>query len=147
MQKIKGLQDISLTTNGILLEEFAERIYQAGVKRINISLDSLNPDKYARITNGGDLKAVLRGIAKAEEVGFSPIKINTVVIKGFNDDEVLSFARLAADKPFQVRFIELMPMGQVNLEHAKEYLPLSYIDAEYQRSFRIGTNNRQEKRI
>lgn len=125
LQKIKGLHDISLTTNGILLEDFAERIYQAGVKRINVSLDSLNTDKYARITNGGDLNAVLKGIAKAEEIGFSPIKINTVVIKGFNDDEVLDFAKLAADKPFQVRFIELMPMGQVNREHEKEYLPLA----------------------
>jgi cyclic pyranopterin phosphate synthase len=123
LKGINGLMDISLTTNGILLEEFAERIYQAGVRRINISLDSLNKDKYARITNGGDLNAVLRGIAKTEEAGFSPIKINTVAIKGFNDDEVLAFARLAADKPFQVRFIELMPLGQANLAHGKDYLP------------------------
>jgi len=127
LNKIDGLQDISLTTNGILLEEYAEAIFQAGVRRINISLDSLNKDKFLSITNGGNLDAVLRGIARAEEVGFYPIKINTVAIKGFNDDEVLDFAQLAVAKPFQVRFIELMPVGQANHYHHKDYLPLTDI--------------------
>jgi GTP 3',8-cyclase len=124
---IEGLQDISLTTNGILLEKFAERIYRAGVHRINISLDSLDKVKYARITNGGDLDAVFRGIAKAAEVGFSPIKINTVALKDFNEDEVLAFARLAVDKPFQVRFIELMPVGQAGSDNDEDYLPAGQI--------------------
>jgi cyclic pyranopterin phosphate synthase len=123
LKKINGLQDISLTTNGILLEEFAQNIFDSGIRRINVSIDSLNKDKYFRITNGGNLEAVLRGIAKAEKVGFSPIKINTVAIKGFNDDEVLAFAQLAADKPFQVRFIELMPVGQANSDYREDYLP------------------------
>lgn len=127
LKKISGLQDISLTTNGILLEEYAQGIFDAGIHRINISLDSLNKEKYFRVTNGGDLEAVLRGIAKAEEVGFSPIKINTVAIKGFNDDEVLDFARLAVDKPFQVRFIELMPMGQAILDNGDDYLPMTQL--------------------
>jgi GTP 3',8-cyclase len=122
LKKVSGLQDISLTTNGILLEEFARKILDAGINRINISLDSLNKDKYSRITNGGNLDAVLRGIARAEEVGFSPIKINTVAIKGFNDDEVLDFAQLAVEKPFQVRFIELMPVGQANLDYQGDYI-------------------------
>ncbi|MCE5210850.1 MAG: GTP 3',8-cyclase MoaA [Deltaproteobacteria bacterium] len=123
LKKIDGLQDISLTTNGIFLEKCAQNIFDAGVSRINISLDSLNKDKYSKITREGDLDAVLRGIAKAEEVGFSPIKINTVAIKGFNDDEVLDFARLAVDKPFQIRFIELMSVGQPGLDCHKDYLP------------------------
>jgi cyclic pyranopterin phosphate synthase len=123
LKNINGLQDISLTTNGILLEEFAQNIFDSGIRRINVSVDSLNRDKYFRITNGGNLEAVLRGIAKAEKVGFSPIKINTVAIKGFNDDEVLAFAQLAADKPFQVRFIELMPVGQANSDYREDYLP------------------------
>jgi cyclic pyranopterin phosphate synthase len=127
LNKIDGLQDISITTNGVLLEEFAERIYHAGVRRINISLDSLDKAKYARITNGGDLDAVFRGIVKAEEVGFAPIKINTVVIKNFNDDEVLSFAQLAIDKPFQVRFIELMPVGQAKSDYGEDYLPTAQL--------------------
>ena len=127
LKKINGLQDISLTTNGILLEKYAQGIFDAGIHRINISLDSLNKEKYFHITNGGNLEAVLQGIAKAEKIGFSPIKINTVAIKGFNDDEVLAFAKLAVDKPFQVRFIELMPMRQSNLEHGEDYLPISQL--------------------
>lgn len=127
LKTINGLQDISLTTNGILLGQFAKSIYDAGVRRINISLDSLNKEKYARITNGGDLDAVLQGIAKAEEVGFSPIKINTVAIKGFNEDEVLAFTQLAKDKPFQVRFIELMPVGEMKSDFGEDYLPTSQL--------------------
>jgi len=126
LKKIKGLQDISLTTNGILLEQYAQGIFDAGITRINISLDSLNKEKYFQISNGGNLEAVLRGIAKAEQIGFSPIKINAVAIKGFNDDEVLDFAKLAVEKPFQVRFIELMPMGQSN-GHGEDYLPISQL--------------------
>ena len=127
LKKIDGLKDISITTNGILLEEFAQKIFDAGISRINISLDSLNKDKYFRITNGGNLDDVLRGIARAEEVGFSPIKINTVAINGFNDDEVLEFAQLAVNKPFQVRFIELMPVGQANLDYGEDYIPATQL--------------------
>ncbi|MFA5322937.1 MAG: GTP 3',8-cyclase MoaA [Smithella sp.] len=138
LKKIKGLQDISLTTNGILLEEFAQNIFDAGIRRINISLDSLNKDKYFKITRGGNLDAVLRGIVKAEEVGFSPIKINTVAIKGFNDDEALDFARLAAEKPFQVRFIELMPVGpQENLDYGEDYMPAWQLIEKISRSYQL----------
>jgi len=138
LKKIKGLQDISLTTNGILLEEFAQPIYDAGIERINISLDSLNHDKYCRITDGGDLNAVLRGIARAEEAGFAPIKINTVAIKGFNDDEALDFARLAFEKPFQVRFIELMPVGsQANLDDVGQYMPASQLIEKIRKTYEL----------
>ena len=137
LNKIQGLQDISLTTNGILLEEYAQGIFDAGIHRINISLDSLNKEKYFRVTNGGNLEAVLRGIAKAEEIGFSPIKINTVAIKGFNDDEVLAFAKLAVDKPFQMRFIELMPMGQASLEHGADYLPVTQLMQKISAKFEL----------
>ena len=148
LKNINGLQDISLTTNGILLEEYAQRIFDAGIRRINISLDSLNKDKYFRITNGGNLEAVLRGIAKAEKVGFSPIKINTVAIKGFNDDEVLAFAQLAADKPFQVRFIELMPVGQANSDYREDYMPamqlMKEISGRYELEKIKGKKNRSD---
>jgi cyclic pyranopterin phosphate synthase len=122
LQQIPELNDISLTTNGILLEGCAEQIYAAGIRRINISLDSLNTDKYAKITRGGDIRSVLAGIRKAEETGFSPIKINIVAIKGFNDDEILDFARLTIDHPYQIRFIELMPLGRASLENNGRYL-------------------------
>ena len=105
------LEDISLTTNGILLESLADPIRKAGVSRINVSLDSLDPARYARITRGGDLAAVLRGLEQSEKVGFSPIKINVVTVRDFNDDEALSFARLTLEKPYEIRFIELMPIG------------------------------------
>ncbi len=148
LKKIEGLQDISLTTNGILLEEFAQKIFDAGISRINISLDSLNRDKYSHITNGGDLDAVLRGIARAEEVGFSPIKINTVVIKGFNDDEALDFVRLALDKPFQVRFIELMRVGQqTNLDDVGDYMPTSQLIDRIKKKYELEPIKNKKKRF
>jgi len=116
LRKISGLRDISLTTNGILLEKYAEDLFDSGIRRINVSLDSLEPEKYRRITRQGDLTRVINGIKKADRVGFSPIKINVVVIKGFNDDEIIDFAKLALKKPYQVRFIEYMPVGIAALE-------------------------------
>ncbi len=122
LSTIKELNDISMTTNGILLEDFAEKLFLAGVHRINISMDSLNAEKYRKITRTGDLQKVLGGIEKARQVGFSPIKINIVAIKGFNDDEILDFARLTFDYPFQIRFIELMPLGNAGIESDGRFL-------------------------
>ncbi|MHB9097195.1 MAG: GTP 3',8-cyclase MoaA [Syntrophales bacterium] len=127
LRTIPGLTDISLTTNGILLETHAERLFAAGMRRINISLDSLSAEKYEKITRGGDIHAVLRGIRKVREIGFDPIKINIVAIKGFNDDEVLDFARLTLANPYQIRFIELMPMGVAGAENNGRYLANSII--------------------
>ncbi|MBM4312984.1 MAG: GTP 3',8-cyclase MoaA [Deltaproteobacteria bacterium] len=127
LQTIPELTDISLTTNGLLLETYAERLFEAGIRRINISLDSLNAEKYAKITRGGDIRAVLQGIRKVRETGFSPIKINIVAIKGFNEDEVLDFARLTLDNPFQIRFIELMALGEAGIESNGRYLANSVI--------------------
>ncbi len=105
---IPGLKQLVLTTNGILLAEMADELRSAGVQRLNISLDSLKPKTFAQITRGADLERVLSGIAAAERCGF-PIKINMVVMRGINDDEVVDFASLAANKPYTVRFIEYMP--------------------------------------
>ncbi|MFO7570116.1 MAG: GTP 3',8-cyclase MoaA [Smithellaceae bacterium] len=141
LKRIKGLEDISLTTNGILLDRYAEGIYQAGVRRINISLDSMNPEKYAQITQGGDLRDVLRGISAAEKIGFSPIKINVVVIKGVNDDEILDFVQMAADNPFQVRFIEIMPISEVNIDQPDEFLPTAQLQETISRHFTLEAIN------
>lgn len=122
MKRIDGLQDISITTNGILLETFAEPLYRAGLKRINVSLDSLDPEKYKYITRGGDLARVLRGIEKAEAVGFDPIKINVVAIRHFNEDEVVRFSDMTVDKPYHVRFIELMNIGNGGEKNSLAYL-------------------------
>lgn len=127
LRSIDGLQDISLTTNGILLEKFAEKLFDAGIRRINVSLDSLNGEKYSFITGGGNLNAVLRGIEAVYRIGYSPIKINVVAIKGFNDDEILDFVKLSIDKPYQVRFIELMTLGNAGIHYPSQYLPHSIV--------------------
>lgn len=137
LKAIEGLNDISLTTNGILLEEFAEKLNRAGMTRINVSLDSLNPQKYAEITRGGSLAAVLRGIDSAYRAGFSPIKINTVAIKGENDDEILEFANLTLDKPFQVRFIEMMPLGNAGPDQSVHYLSNDLVMEKINRHYRL----------
>jgi cyclic pyranopterin phosphate synthase len=113
LKRIPGLKRLVLTTNGILLEEMAEELKAAGVESLNISLDSLRPDRFTSITRGGKLNRVLRGIAAAERTGFRFLKINVVVMRGVNDDEVADFAALTLDKPLKVRFIEYMPTLKV----------------------------------
>ena len=105
---IDGIDDISLTTNGILLGGLAEELAKAGLNRVNISLDTLDRDKYRRITRVGQLDDVWRGILATEKAGLDPIKINMVVLRGVNDDEVIEMARLTLDHPWIVRFIEFM---------------------------------------
>ncbi len=108
---IPGIEDISLTTNAILMPQFAEPLARAGLQRINVSLDTLQPERFARITRVGGLDQVLAGIEAAERAGLAPIKINAVMLRGVNDDELLDLARLTQDRPWHVRFIEAMPLG------------------------------------
>ena len=109
LSDIKGIDDIALTTNGILLKKYASELKEAGLKRVNISLDALKKDRYRQITRTGQLEDALEGIAFAKEVGLNPVKINMVVIRDVNDDEVADFARLSIEKDWHVRFIEPMP--------------------------------------
>ena len=111
LKDISGIRDISVTTNGVLLEELAEGLRAAGISRLNISLDSLDPQRFAAITGSDSWDRVWRGIERAEELGFQPIKINMVPVKGVNDDEVTDFACLTVKRQIHVRFIELMPIG------------------------------------
>jgi cyclic pyranopterin phosphate synthase len=106
-----GIEDVSLTTNGVLLEEMAEALAEVGKPRLNISLDSLNAQKFREITGSDSWATVWRGIARAEELGFYPLKINMVPVRGINEDEVADFARLTLDRRIHVRFIEFMPIG------------------------------------
>lgn len=106
-----GIEEVSLTTNGILLEKMARALAEAGLTRVNISLDTLDPTKFRQMTRHGDIDRVWRGIEAAEQAGLTPIKLNTVVVKGVNDDELIDLARLTLDRPWHVRFIELMPVG------------------------------------
>lgn len=109
-----------MTTNGLLLPQLAEDLRRVGVDRLNISLDTLRPPRYAEITRGGRLEDALAGIRAAGAAGFPDIKLNVVLMKGFNDDEIRDFAALTAERPLEVRFIELMPIGQGT---AESYLP------------------------
>ena len=120
---VPGIEEVVLTTNGTLLPRFAGALRDAGVSRINLSLDSLDPEKYAAITGGGRLEDALAGIRAAREAGFGPLKINCVLIGGFNDSEVPAFAELTRNEPVEVRFIELMPMGG-------DFPPESYLPAD-----------------
>lgn len=112
LAKLPDLRELCMTTNGSLLPEMAEPLRRAGVARLNISLDTLNPDKFASITRRGTLSAVMDGLHAAEEAGFTNLKLNTVLIGGFNSDEIADFVNLTRRHPWEVRFIELMPMGE-----------------------------------
>ncbi len=108
---IQNIEEVSLTTNAMLLEKLAQPLADAGLKRVNISLDSLDADKFRRITRGGKLHRVWNGIAAAERAHLAPIKLNTVVVRGLNADEIPALARLTMEHEWHVRFIEVMPIG------------------------------------
>ena len=113
---IDGLSDISLTTNGVMLHENIEKIEAAGIKRINISLDTLKREKFKYITGYDFFDQVWAGIEKAYAHGFDPIKLNVVALKGYNDDEFVDLAKLSMTYPFHIRFIEYMPIGNAQMK-------------------------------
>ena len=124
--RLKGLNELVVTTNGSQLSKQAQALKQAGVKRINISIDSLNADKFKKITRTGNLEQVLAGLEASIHAGFSGIKINTVLIRGVNDDETADLVQLAIDKKIDISFIEEMPLGEVN--HVRESTFVSNVD-------------------
>jgi len=123
--QMSAFKDVSITTNGVYLKEKAQEIFDAGVRRINVSLDTLDPVKYAKITGRDYFDNVWKGLKEAEAVGFSPIKLNVVAIRGINDDELLAFAQLSRRKPYHIRFIEYMPIG-----HDNRWTPEKYISSD-----------------
>jgi cyclic pyranopterin phosphate synthase len=128
ISSLPGVEEVSLTTNGTLLRRYAAELKQAGLTRVNVSLDTLKKDKFRHITRSGELDDVLQGIEAARENGLEPVKINTVIMRGVNDDEVLDFARMTCNEGWHVRFIELMPFNNV-----AEFVPSSELEQ------RIGT--------
>ncbi len=119
LKKIKGIEELCITTNASLLKKYAKDLFEAGVSKLNISLDTLKEGRYKLITRGGNLSDVLEGIKEAKRVGFKNIKINCVLIGGFNDDEIIDFAKFANDYNLEFRFIELMPIGEA-IHYPKE---------------------------
>lgn len=125
--RIPGIEDIALTTNGILLAPQAARLKKAGLKRVNISLDSLRSDRFKMITRGGNVQKVLDSIDTCVKLGLTPIKLNVLLMKGINDDEIIDFISLTKDRNIHVRFIEYMPIGHSDTQWKSLYLPLTKV--------------------
>jgi cyclic pyranopterin phosphate synthase len=123
LHNIRGIEEIGITTNGLLLKRYAASLAAAGLQRVNVSLDSLRAERYGDITRGGDIRDVFEGIHEAERAGLRPVKINMIPIRGINDDEIEDFAMLTKYSSYQVRFIEFMPVGQRRLWAEKKYIP------------------------
>jgi len=111
---ISGIRDVAMTTNALLLNELAQPLAEAGLDRVNISIDTIDPERFRRITRWGDIEDVWRGIEAAERAGLSPVKLNCVVTRGFNEEDVIDLAGLTIDEEWEVRFIEMMPFGEVS---------------------------------
>lgn len=124
---VPGIREVCITTNGLMLPELAKPLHDAGVKRINLSLDTLDESKYSYITRRGELKDALAGLNAALDVGFEKIKINSVLIGGFNDDEIEDLVELTRKYPIDLRFIELMPMYDSGDFGADAYIPCSTV--------------------
>ena len=124
---VEGIREVCLTTNGLLLPQLAKELKAAGVKRLNLSLDTLDPEKYAYITRIGTLDAFRAGLDAAFEAGFEKIKINAVLIGGFNDDEIVPLAELTKQYPVDMRFIEMMPMYDSGDFDETAYIPYTRV--------------------
>lgn len=124
---VEGIQEVCLTTNGVLLPELAGQLRAAGVKRLNLSLDTLDPEKYAYITRIGKLETALKGLETALAAGFEKIKINAVLIGGFNDDEIVPLAELTRKYPVDMRFIEMMPMYDSGDFDSSAFIPYTKV--------------------
>jgi len=134
LSTVEGIDEITLTTNGTLLAKYAEELKSAGLKRVNISLDTFKADKFQRITGSDNLNDVLEGIEAAQNAGLNPVKINMVVLRGINDDEILDFARMTITNGWHVRFIEYMPFTDTMPED-DTLVPNEKIIEEIQESF------------
>jgi cyclic pyranopterin phosphate synthase len=125
---VPGIRDVGLTTNGLLLAGQAQALYDAGLRRINISLDTLDPDKFRVLTRRDGLEKVLEGILAARQAGFDPVKVNAVSIRGFTETEVVPLARFARQHGLEMRFIEYMPIGAEQWERGKVYFAHEILD-------------------
>jgi len=131
-----GLEELTLTTNGSQLDRYAKDLFNSGVRRINISLDSLDKSKFKRITRNGDFNKVIRGIMTAKKIGLK-IKINTVALKGINDDEILKLVNWCGENKFSLTFIEVMPMGEIGEKRIDQYMPLTEVKSLIQKKYSI----------
>jgi GTP 3',8-cyclase len=137
LRDVAGIEDISLSTNAILLARAAAALRRAGVARINVSLDTLRPERFARIAGGGALADVLAGLAAARDSGFHPIKINMLALQGINDDEFVDMTEFCRRNDFTLRFIETMPIGQAGHEASRHYLDLQKVKKQLMEKYEL----------
>ena len=135
LSRLPGITDLSLSTNALLLARQAEALYNAGVRRINASLNTLKPERYAAITGGGHLDKALAGLMAARRAGFAPIKINMVALKGVNDDEFEDMVEFCLEQGFTLRLIETMPVGNTGSEAMRHYLDLREVKQRLEKRF------------
>jgi cyclic pyranopterin phosphate synthase len=145
INKIQGIEDISLTTNGVLLGKNIKELMEAGLRRVNISLDTLKKDKFAYITGVDAFTDVIRSIKKAHYSGLNPIKINSVIIKGFNDDEILDFAKLSIRYNHHMRFIEYMPFGDSGMWDRSKIVTSGEIEARIREVYELESSANNER--
>lgn len=137
INRIEGIEDVGLTTNGVYLGRMVQDLKAAGLKRVNISLDSLKKERFSYITGVDAFDEVLMGIEASVRAGMHPVKINTVIIKGFNDDEILDFAKFAIDRGIEVRFIEFMPFGEWTLWDGTRIVPSAVIEDLIRNTYKL----------
>ncbi|MBK1719741.1 GTP 3',8-cyclase MoaA [Thiocystis violacea] len=136
LASLPGIEDLALSSNCTRMETLAEPLFRAGVRRLNVSLDSLRPRIFEQVT-GGSLELVLRGIEAARRAGFSPIRVNTVVMRGVNDGEIESILEFCAERDFTLRLIETMPMGRTGQAVLAEYIDLQEVKQRLERRFEL----------
>jgi len=132
----QGLEELTLTTNGSQLDRYAKDLFDNGVRRINVSLDSLDKDKFKKITRIGELDKVINGIMTAKKTGLK-IKINTVALKGINENEILNLVNWCGENKFSLTFIEVMPMGEIGEKRADQYMPLTEVKSLIQTKYSL----------
>ncbi|MHB1240114.1 MAG: GTP 3',8-cyclase MoaA [Gammaproteobacteria bacterium] len=137
LARLPGLDDLSLSTNGVRLARCAQALHQAGVRRVNVSLDSLRPERFRAITGGGRLDKVIAGLMAAKAAGLSPVKLNMVVMGGVNDDEVEDMVRFCLEHGFTLRFIETMPMGDSGRAASGHYIDLQTVRRRLEDRFEL----------
>ncbi len=130
-----GIRSLSMTTNGILLSRLARPLKEAGLQRVNVSIDTLDPEKFRRLTRWGKLDEVWQGILAAEAAGLAPVKLNAVVVKGYNEEDVIDLAALTVDRPWQMRYIEMMPFAGVTEIQTQQVVTAAQIQQKIESEF------------
>lgn len=137
IKAIPGIEEVVITTNGTLLTQYAKPLFEAGLSRLNISLDTLKPDRFFTLTRRDRLQAVLDGIAEAKKYAFDSIKLNAVIMRGMNDDEIISLTDFAVDNEIDITFIEEMPLGEVGYDRSVTFLPSAEIKAVIEEKYSL----------